>query len=46
LSEFYGPERARSRHPSARRSSRALRITDAFAFDGDFTAAGFLELRP
>jgi predicted nucleic acid-binding protein len=25
---------------------RALRITDALAFDGDFTAAGFNELRP
>lgn len=25
---------------------RDLRITDALAFDGDFTAAGFVELRP
>lgn len=25
---------------------RALKITDAFAFDGDFTAAGLIELRP
>jgi len=25
---------------------RKLRIRDAFAFDGDFAAAGFLELRP
>jgi predicted nucleic acid-binding protein len=25
---------------------RTRRITDAFAFDGDFAAAGFLELRP
>jgi predicted nucleic acid-binding protein len=25
---------------------RKLRITDALAFDGDFAAAGFLELRP
>lgn len=25
---------------------RALRLEDAFAFDGDFTAAGFVELRP
>ena len=25
---------------------RRRRITDAFAFDGDFTAAGFTELRP
>jgi predicted nucleic acid-binding protein len=25
---------------------RAGRIRDAFAFDGDFTAAGFTELRP
>jgi predicted nucleic acid-binding protein len=25
---------------------RARRITDALAFDGDFTAAGFHELRP
>ena len=25
---------------------KALRIRDAFAFDGDFTAAGFRELRP
>ena len=25
---------------------RALRITDALAFDGDFAAAGFVELRP
>jgi predicted nucleic acid-binding protein len=25
---------------------RSLRITDAFAFDGDFAAAGFVELRP
>jgi predicted nucleic acid-binding protein len=25
---------------------RQRRITDALAFDGDFTAAGFLELRP
>lgn len=24
---------------------RAHRLTDAFAFDGDFTAAGFIELR-
>jgi predicted nucleic acid-binding protein len=24
---------------------RSLRITDAFAFDGDFAAAGFVELR-
>ena len=25
---------------------RSLRIRDALAFDGDFTAAGFVELRP
>lgn len=25
---------------------RSLRIREAFAFDGDFTAAGFVELRP
>jgi predicted nucleic acid-binding protein len=25
---------------------RALQIPDAFAFDGDFAAAGFVELRP
>ena len=25
---------------------RALRIREAFAFDGDFAAAGFVELRP
>lgn len=25
---------------------RSLRIADAFAFDGDFTAAGFVELHP
>ena len=25
---------------------RSHRITDALAFDGDFTAAGFTELRP
>ena len=25
---------------------RRLRIREAFAFDGDFTAAGFVELRP
>jgi predicted nucleic acid-binding protein len=25
---------------------RQRRITDALAFDGDFTAAGFIELRP
>ena len=25
---------------------RSLRIHEAFAFDGDFTAAGFVELRP
>ena len=25
---------------------RRLRIAEALAFDGDFTAAGFLELRP
>ena len=25
---------------------RARRVTDALAFDGDFTAAGFAELRP
>ena len=25
---------------------RTLRIRDAFAFDGDFAAAGFVELRP
>ena len=25
---------------------RSLRITEALAFDGDFAAAGFLELRP
>lgn len=25
---------------------KAQRITDALAFDGDFTAAGYLELRP
>jgi predicted nucleic acid-binding protein len=25
---------------------RKLRISDALAFDGDFTAAGFVELRP
>jgi predicted nucleic acid-binding protein len=25
---------------------RELRITEALAFDGDFTAAGFVELRP
>jgi predicted nucleic acid-binding protein len=25
---------------------RAMKITDAFAFDGDFAAAGFVELRP
>lgn len=25
---------------------RSLRIGEAFAFDGDFTAAGFVELRP
>ncbi|MGH3996127.1 MAG: type II toxin-antitoxin system VapC family toxin [Pseudonocardiaceae bacterium] len=25
---------------------RVLRVTEAFAFDGDFAAAGFVELRP
>ena len=25
---------------------RSRRITEAFAFDGDFTTAGFVELRP
>ena len=25
---------------------RKLRVTDALAFDGDFSAAGFNELRP
>jgi len=25
---------------------KALRVREAFAFDGDFTAAGFRELRP
>jgi predicted nucleic acid-binding protein len=25
---------------------RSLRITEALAFDGDFAAAGFVELRP
>ncbi len=25
---------------------RSLRIKEAFAFDGDFSAAGFVELRP
>jgi predicted nucleic acid-binding protein len=27
-------------------SMRAMRIREAFAFDGDFSAAGFIELRP